>query len=183
MLSVTNLHDFAINAVQSIADSSGWPLGYGKLKNEDIELLNSGVFGCLNWKWALDTYGTPSPSNGVLDISIRIAGQNESFPGAIALCHMDSRRKRFEICMVENFKKGQATPLTRRVWLSVLIYAHIFAKAAKLDEIFIMNPTESSKKKYHAFGFYEDCTCPPNMSASIKDIESSIQACMSNLGT
>jgi hypothetical protein len=112
---------------------------------------------------------------------MRILSQDTKFPGGAALCRIDERRGRLEICMVENFLKDQDTPLTKRVWLSALIFAHTLAKATKHDEIYVMNPVAHYLPLYKKFGFYEDATCPPNLSASLADIEVSIGRAMTGM--
>ena len=175
-----HIHDLCINTVQSVADTFSWGLGYGKLKSEDLQLLQSGAFGNLSWAWALRTYGVPD-NQDVVDLSMRILGLDTTFPGGAALCRIDKKRRRLEICMVENFLRDQDTPLTKRVWLSTLVFAHTLAKATKHDEISVMNPVTQYLPLYRKFGFYEDATCPPNLSASLEEIEEAIRRTMSGM--
>ncbi|AYN26350.1 hypothetical protein D8682_04660 [Buttiauxella sp. 3AFRM03] len=44
-LTYAQIHDLSINTVQIAAETYGWELGYGKLKEEDLRLLESGSFG------------------------------------------------------------------------------------------------------------------------------------------
>ncbi|ELW9296730.1 hypothetical protein SIO53_004192 [Enterobacter roggenkampii] len=176
-LSPAHVHDFCINAVQSVSDQYGWGLGYGKLQPGDLSLLMTGAFGSLSWPWAFQQYG--NPLNGdMLDLSMRIKGLDDTFPGGAALCRIDRLRERLEICMVENFLKTQETALTKRVWLSTLIFAHTVAKATSHDEIYVMNPKERYIPLYRKFGFYEDALCMPHLCATIGEIEDALKDAM-----
>lgn len=176
-LSYSNVHDFCINAVQSVADTFRWELGYGKLKEEDIALLESGAYGQLPWRWAIENYGNPL-KDGVLDLSMRIKELDSPYPGAVALCRIDDYKERLEICMMENFLKAQQTPLTGKVWLSTLIFAHTVAKATKHEDIYVMNPYQRYLKMYRSFGFYEDAMCMPHLCATVDEVEIAIQSAL-----
>lgn len=177
-LSFSHIHDFCINAVQSTADQFDWGLGYGKLRPGDLRLLQTDAYGSLPWKWALEHYGNPL-NEDILDLSMRIKGVDDEFPGGVALCRLDQRRERLEICMVENFMKGQETPLTKRVWLSTLIFAYTIATAIKHEEIHVMNPKRRYVPLYKKFGFYEDAFCPPHLCADLTAIQTAIKAHLS----
>ncbi|MGG8292226.1 hypothetical protein [Klebsiella sp. 141130] len=172
-LTYSHIHDFCINSVQSIADQFGWGLGYGKLRPDDLRLLQTGSYGDLPWVWAFEQYGNPL-NEDVLDLSMRIKGVDDAFPGGAALCRIDQRRHRLEICMVENFLKSKDSPLTKRVWLSTLIFAHSMATATRHDEVYIMNPKTRYLPLYRKFGFYEDAFCMPHLCANLIEIEQAI---------
>ncbi|THD31807.1 MULTISPECIES: hypothetical protein [Pantoea] len=185
MLSLSNVHTFAVNAVQAVADGFKWPIGYGRLNDHDVALLKSGAYGSLNWKWALATYGEPllDASNGVLDVSMKIVDAPEAPLGGVILCQLDLRRTRLNVCMMENFLKHTQSHLSGKVWLSAMIYAHTLAKATKMEEIYILNPTEDNLSRYHRYGFYEDVTCMPHLSASLETVEESIRGAIFALRT
>jgi len=178
-LTSSHVHDFCINAMQSIADQYGWGLGYGKLRTSDLELLQTGAYGDLPWNWAFQQYGNPLNPD-MIDLSMRIKGDSDSFLGGAALCRIDSRRHRLEICMVENFQKANETPLTKRVWLSTLIFAFTVAKATKHEEIYVMNPRARYLRLYRKFGFYEDALCTPHLCADLTQIETALKDAMAN---
>lgn len=185
MLSLSNVHIFAVNAVQAVADNYKWPIGYGRLNEQDIALLKSGAFGSLDWRWALEAYGEPliDVSNGVLDVSMKIVDAPDAVLGGVILCQLDFRRTRLNVCMMENFQKHNKSPISGKVWLSAMIYAHTLAKATKMEEIYILNPTDDNLSRYRSSGFYEDVTCVPHLSASLETIEASIKASIVALRT
>ncbi|WP_343529269.1 hypothetical protein [Yokenella regensburgei] len=176
-LSPDHVHDFCINAVQTIADQFGWGLGYGKLRPSDLGVLSTGDFGELPWPWAFQQYGYPL-NEDMLDLSIRIKGVDDVLPGGAALCRIDRRRKRLEICMVENFVKAKESPFSKRVWLSTLIFAHTVAKATDHNEIYVMNPKQRYISLYRKFGFFEDALCQPHLCATLHDIEDALECAM-----
>lgn len=176
-LDPVHVHDFCINSVQSVAEQFGWGLGYGKLQPGDLKLLLLGAYGDLPWPWAFQQYGNPLNTD-MLDLSMRIKGIDDAIPGGAALCRIDKLRQRLEICMVENFLKAQESPLTKRVWLSTLIFAHTVAKATGHDEIDVMNPRARYVPLYRRFGFYEDALCQPHLCATIEEIEDALRVAM-----
>ncbi|AYN26349.1 hypothetical protein D8682_04655 [Buttiauxella sp. 3AFRM03] len=112
---------------------------------------------------------------------MRIVGTNDVFPGGAALCRIDKKRKRFEICMVENFLKTHTTALSQKVWLSTLFFAHTMARATRHEDIHIMNPKQRYVRLYQKYGFFEDATCSPHLNASLDDIEEAIARAMKGM--
>lgn len=179
-LQYVHLHDICINAVQTVADNFGWGLGYGKLRSEDMTLLSSGSYGDLPWTWAFEQYGNPLGAD-TFDLSMRIKETDEDALGGAALCRIDKRRSRIEICMVENFLKSHVTPLSKRVWLSTLLFADSVATGTKCEDIYVMNPKKRYIHMYRQFGFYEDALCMPNLCATVEEAREALKSALRTL--
>lgn len=168
MLTLQEVGEQTRNAIQLLIDRMGLGLGVGPLNDSDYRLLQSGLFGDLNWEWGVGQY---TGRDNCFELCFKIVTDVGGHPAGVALCAYRTDTQTFEVYMIENFVKEEIShPLYKRMALFTFIGAYIFTDAVKGTHVVVVEPDPDLVGYYASFGFQQHASCPYMMICTVDEL-------------